>query len=66
MREDKDALLIARYCVEDGSEDRVRVDVTSTVEFDRFKSILRNLLGSYELIPAEALEKKYAKILEVG
>lgn len=65
MRAEGDSLLVARYCVEESSADWVRSDLTVSVEFDRFKSILRFLFGSFELIPPEDLDRKYAAILEV-
>ena len=66
MREQEEAVLIARFCVEDGLASKLQYNPNSTVTFDRFKSTLRFLLNSFELIPKEELEERFLKIVEVN
>ena len=65
MRKQNEAVLIARFCVEDGLTSRLQYNPSESINIERFKSTLRHLLNSFELIPKEELEDKFLKIVEV-
>lgn len=65
MRSNEEAILMARFCVEDGNSEKIVYNARSAIEFERFRSIFRYLVNSYNLISKEELEEKYLKIAEV-
>ncbi len=61
-RKPNEAELMARYCVEENSSSKVIVDPLRSIDFDTFKSIMRQLLGCYELINMERATEKFLQI----
>ena len=53
---------IARYCTEDNTQDRVVYNEGAEVELTVFKSILRHIIGSYELVPDDVVAEQFAQI----
>ena len=60
--EEEQAELIARYCTEDNSQEKVEYDETTEVNFNIFKSIIRYIIGDYNLIPAEQMNEMFTLI----
>lgn len=56
--------MIARYCTEDNTQDKVDYDENISVELTVFKSILRHIIGSYELLSIETIEENFKLIQE--
>lgn len=53
MADPNEAKLIARYIVEDVSEEIVSLDPQATVKLPVVKSVFRHLLNCYDLLTAE-------------
>lgn len=49
LKKEEDALLVARYLIEENSEDWVYFDENETREISIVKSIFKNLIKSYKL-----------------
>ena len=61
----EDANLIARYCTEDNTDDKVHYDEMIEVDLTVFKSILRHIIGSYEILSDEVVEQYFKEIKTV-
>lgn len=53
MADPSDAKLIARYMVEDGSEEWATLDPDSNCKVSIVKSVFRHLVGCYKLLTSE-------------
>lgn len=60
--EEEQAELVSRYCTEDNSQEKVEYDETTEVNFYIFKSIIRYIIGDYNIIPAEQMNEMFTLI----
>jgi len=57
---------VARFCTEKNKNERTPLNELSSVPICEFKSIVRFIFSNYSLIDAPIIEKKFARIVEVG
>lgn len=55
IKNEQNAMLLARYLVEDNNERFVEFNEKATISVDIFKSVLRTIVGNYKLLSEEAI-----------
>lgn len=65
VKDETNALLIARYLIEPNDEDTLIFDVTRTQEMIIMKSVFRKLVGSYTLISESDAKAINNELVEV-
>lgn len=58
------AELVARYCTENNALEKIEYDETAEVDFNIFKSIMKYVIGDYNIIKSKKMDEMFISIKE--